>query len=255
MTLPCSSVLPRAVWHEQPPGTPQGARELQDPFRLRSTCGAVWAGEHGSLKQDSLEAVGLGTSMVKCPALERLAGCFVQQGFVSNDGRERILHTFPWASPEIGFGSGSSGMPGQCYGILVENIQECWVQAQPGTYSPIANPHSLGTCWMSPWLAPASPKMGCTHLPPQEPAACHKWMLTPLDAPLSGCPPHVWRRTPVRPPSLPRTHPAHTRLTHRCPQILGAASSWMSHTSGCPPTYVPLPSGCSAHIWIPPLPG
>lgn len=78
--------------------------------------------------------------------------------------------------------------------------------------------------------------------------------------PNCGCP-SFWMPTPCLEENtcmatLPPTYPPSSHTSHTwMPQILDAASSWMRHTSGCPPTYVPLPSGCSAHIWMPPLPG
>lgn len=201
--------------------------------------------------------------MVKCPALERLAGCFVQHrdlsAMTAGRGSSTPSH---WESPGTGFGSDSSGMSGQCRGIPVENVPEWLWQPFLGTGSawhpqPHGHPHSLGTCWMAPWLPPAPPTMGCTHLLPPEPApGCPPKMDAHppgcpqiVGAPLPGCPPHIWITPPrgghlyALPPSLPHTHPP-GHLSH-----LDAPKSWVPPLLGCP-THLdaPPPSTCPSHL-------
>lgn len=164
------------------------------------------------------------------------------QGFVSNDGRERILHTsplgIPWDWVWEQFLRDGRPVPrnssGEHPGVLV--------QTQPGTHSPIPWGHS-----------------GCHHgcpLPHRQWGAhtshptnllpAMKWMITHLDAPklwvpffLDAHPISGGGHLYVLPPTYP---PTWTSLTAGCPQILSAASSWML-----------LPSGCSAHMWMPPF--
>lgn len=175
------------------------------------------------------------------------------QGFVSNDGRERILHTFPlgisWDWVWEWFLRKGSPMPRDSSGEH---------PGVPGTGSGWhPQPHSLGTRCMSPWLPPAPPTMGCTHLPPQEPSACHKMDDHPpgcpqnVGAPLSGCPSYIWRRTPVCPPSHVPTHRdiSHTWMSPDpgCRLFLDAPHIWMCPHLRAPPMRMLLTRGCLPH--------